>query len=167
QKYADKYGFDWLMLTALAFQESGLDNSKISHVGAVGVMQVMPSTASKPPVSIADYKKLESNIHAGTKYLRWIYDQYFKDDPKVNQLNKVLFTFASYNAGPARVAGLRRRAAKMGLDPNVWFHNVEVAAARVIGRETVQYVSNIYKYYIAYRQIIAQQQQREKALKLK
>lgn len=165
KKYADKYGFDWLMLTALAFQESGLDNSKVSPVGAVGVMQIMPSTASGPPVSIPNYKKMEANIHAGTKYLRWIYDQYFKDDPKVNQLNKVLFTFASYNAGPARVAGLRKRAAKMGLDPNLWFHNVEEAAARAIGRETVQYVSNIYKYYIAYRQIMAQQQQREKAMK--
>ena len=167
QKYADKYGFDWLMLTALAFQESGLDNSKVSHVGAVGVMQIMPTTASGPPVSIPDYKKLESNVHAGTKYLRWIYDQYFKNDQKVSQINKVLFTFAAYNAGPGRVIGLRKRAVKMGLDPNVWFHNVEEAAARVIGRETVQYVSNIYKYYVAYRQIMAQHQQREEALKRK
>lgn len=167
QKYAGQYGFDWLMLTALAFQESGLDNSKVSPVGAVGVMQIMPSTASGPPVSIPDYKKVESNIHAGTKYLRFLYDQYFKDDPKVDQINKVLFTFASYNAGPARVAGLRKRAVKMGLDPNLWFQNVEVAAARVIGRETVQYVSNIYKYYVAYRQIMAQHQKREKALQAK
>ncbi|MCF8041657.1 MAG: lytic transglycosylase F [Desulfarculaceae bacterium] len=167
QKYADQYGFDWLMLTALAFQESGLDNSKVSHVGAVGVMQLMPSTASGPPVSIPDYKKLESNVHAGTKYLRWIYDQYFKNDKKVSQLNKVLFTFAAYNAGPGRVIGLRKRAVKMGLNPNVWFHNVEEAAARVIGRETVHYVSNIYKYYIAYRQILAQHLQREEALKKK
>jgi len=167
QKYAKQYGFDWLMLTALAFQESGLDNSKVSHVGAVGVMQVMPSTASGPPVSIPNYKRLEPNVHAGTKYLRWIYDQYFKDDAKVSQINKVLFAFASYNAGPGRVIGLRKRAVKMGLDPNVWFHNVEEAAARVIGRETVQYVSNIYKYYIAYRQIMAQQKQREEAFKKK
>lgn len=167
QKYANQYGFDWLMLTALAFQESGLDNSKVSHVGAVGVMQIMPTTASGPPVSIPNYKKLEANIHAGTKYLRWIYDQYFKDDAKVNQLNKVLFAFAAYNAGPARVAGLRKRAVKMGLSPDIWFHNVEVAAARVIGRETVQYVSNIYKYYVAYRQIMAQHKQREEALKKK
>ena len=167
QKYAGEFGFDWLMLTALAFQESGLDNSKVSPVGAVGVMQIMPNTASGPPVLVNNYKKLEGNIHAGTKYLRWIYDQYFKDDPKVDHINKVLFTFASYNAGPARVISLRKRAAKMGLNPNVWFHNVEVAAARVIGRETVQYVSNIYKYYIAYRQIMAQRQQREEAMKKK
>jgi len=39
----------------------------------------------------------------------------------------------------------------MGLDPNVWFGNVEIAAARVVGNETVRYVRNIYKYYIAYK----------------
>jgi membrane-bound lytic murein transglycosylase MltF len=97
---------------------------------------------------------LESNIHAGVKYLRWIFDRYFKDEKDVDLLNKGLFTFASYNAGPAKVAGLRRQAPKMGVDPNQWFGNVEVVAAKVIGRETVQYVSNIYKYYIAYRLIV-------------
>ncbi|WP_338604693.1 lytic transglycosylase F [Desulfoferula mesophila] len=167
QKYASQYGFDWLMLTALAFQESGLDNEKVSHVGAVGVMQIMPKTAANPPVSIAQYKKLENNIHAGTKYLRWIFDRYFKDDPKMDQLNKVLFTFASYNAGPGKVANLRQRAAKMELDPNVWFHNVEVVAAKVIGRETVQYVGNIYKYYVAYLQADKQRQERFEAMKKK
>jgi membrane-bound lytic murein transglycosylase MltF len=164
RKYAAEYGFDWLMLTALAFQESGLDNDKVSHVGAVGVMQIMPKTVANPPVSIAQYKKLENNIHAGTKYLRWIYDKYYKDDPKITQVDKVLFTFASYHAGPGKVAALRLRAAKMELDPNVWFHNVEVVAAKVIGRETVQYVGNIYKYYLAYRQIGKQRQERFEAM---
>jgi membrane-bound lytic murein transglycosylase MltF len=167
QKYAAEYGFDWLMLTALAFQESGLDHSKVSQVGAVGVMQILPKTAAGPPVSVAQYKNLEGNIHAGTKYLRWIYDQYFKDDPQVDHLNKVLFTFASSNAGPAKVIKLRRQATKMGLNPNIWFRNVEVVAAKVIGRETVQYVGNIYKYYVAYLQVLKQRQQREEAAKKK
>jgi membrane-bound lytic murein transglycosylase MltF len=130
-------------------------------------MQILPSTAASPPIGIKQITILSHNIHAGVKYLRYIYDQYFKNDKNVDPLNKVLFTFASYNAGPARVEGLRRRAKKMGLDPNVWFRNVEMAAARVIGRETVQYVSNIYKYYIAYRQIMAQRAAREKAMKQK
>ncbi len=72
----------------------------------------------------------------------------------MSKKNNMLFTFASYNAGPARVARLRREAQQAGLDPNVWFRNVEIIAARRIGRETVQYVSNIYKYYTAYRLIV-------------
>jgi membrane-bound lytic murein transglycosylase MltF len=167
QKYAGQYGFDWLMITALAYQESRLNQKLRSPAGAIGVMQILPSTAASPPIGIKQITILSHNIHAGVKYLRYIYDQYFKNDKNVDPLNKVLFTFASYNAGPARVEGLRRRAKKMGLDPNVWFRNVEMAAARVIGRETVQYVSNIYKYYIAYRQIMAQRAAREKAMKQK
>ncbi len=107
------------------------------------------------PVNIPDIEELENNIHAGTKYLRFLRNRYF-DDPNVEPMQKVLLTFASYNAGPARVTGLRRRAGEMGLDPNRWFDNVEIVAAREIGRETVQYVSNIYKYYIAYTEIAAQ-----------
>ena len=90
-------------------------------------------------------------MHAGVKYLRHIYDTYFKDEKDIDALNKLLFTFASYNAGPAKVRSLRKQAVEMNLDPNRWFHNVEIVAARRIGRETVQYVSNIFKYYLAYR----------------
>ena len=162
KRYAGQYSFDWLMVTALAYQESGLDQSKVSHVGAVGVMQLMPSTAAGNPINIPDIKKLDRNIHAGVKYLRFIYDQYFKDTP-MDEVNKVLFTFASYNAGPARVAQLRAKAKAMGLDPNIWFRNVEVAAAQVIGRETVQYVSNIFKYYLAYKQLIAREAAKKEA----
>jgi membrane-bound lytic murein transglycosylase MltF len=149
------------MVAALAYQESRLDQSKRSPKGAVGVMQLLPSTAAGPPISIRNIEKLEKNIHAGVKYLRFIYDQYFKNGP-MNELNKVLLTFASYNAGPARVEGLRRRTKKMGLDPDIWFRNVEVAAARVIGRETVQYVSNIFKYYLTYKQVSANMAQKNR-----
>ena len=152
EKYAGQYDFDYLMVGAQAYQESGLDHSKRSPAGAIGVMQLLPSTAADPNVGIPDIEKLENNIHAGVKYLRFIVDRYFKDEP-MDDVNRMLFAFASYNAGPARVIGLRNSAAKMGLDPNIWFHNVEVAAAKKIGRETVQYVSNIYKYYIAYRMV--------------
>jgi membrane-bound lytic murein transglycosylase MltF len=163
KKYAGKYSFDWLMVAALGYQESGLDQSKRSPAGAVGVMQILPSTAAKPPISIPDIYKMDKNIHAGVKYLRFLYDQYYKNQP-MSQLDKMLFTFASYNAGPARVAGLRGRAPKMGLDPNKWFRNVEVAAAKAIGRETVQYVSNIFKYYLAYSRIMSKQLKKEKVI---
>ncbi len=82
--------------------------------------------------------------------LRNIADTYF-DDPKLDPLNRTLMVFASYNAGPTRIARLRRQAAMDGLDPNKWFGNVELAVARDVGQQTVQYVSNIYKYYVAYK----------------
>jgi len=151
EKYGAQYRFDHLMLAALAYQESKLDQSLKSRVGAVGVMQILPSTAKDKNVGIPDIKDLDPNIHAGTKYLRFMADSYFANEPELDDLNRTLFSFASYNAGPAKVASLRKEAAEMGLDPNVWFANVEVVAAKRIGRETVQYVSNIMKYYVAYK----------------
>jgi membrane-bound lytic murein transglycosylase MltF len=163
QRYGKKYDFPWLLVAAQAYQESQIDQSKRSSVGAVGVMQIKPSTAAGDPINIRGVdKSAEKNIEAGVKYLRFIADQYFKDAP-MDRLNKGLFTMASYNAGPARVAQLRKKAATMGLDPNRWFGHVEIVAARDIGRETVQYVSNIYKYYVTYQGIAAQREIRRKA----
>jgi membrane-bound lytic murein transglycosylase MltF len=162
KKYSDKYDFDWLMVAALAYQESRIDQSLRSPAGAVGVMQMLPATAKDPNVNIPNIDELEHNIHAGIKYLRFIRDRYFEKEP-INEANKMLFTFASYNAGPARVAKLRLEAEKKGLDPNVWFRNVEIVAAKRIGRETVQYVSNIYKYYTAYRLIMDKMQLKKEA----
>jgi membrane-bound lytic murein transglycosylase MltF len=160
KKYAGEYGFNYLMISAQAYQESGLDHSKRSPSGAVGVMQLLPTTAKDPNINIPDIEKLENNIHAGTKYLRFIIDRYYKDEP-MDEVNKMLFAFASYNAGPARINELRKKTSAMGLDPNVWFNNVEVAAAKSIGRETVQYVSNIYKYYISYQMILVQAEKKQ------
>ena len=162
RKYADEYDFDYLKIMALAYQESHLDQSKRSDAGAIGIMQILPSTARGPNVNIPDIKVLENNIHAGNKYLRFLYDRYFNDSG-IDPLNRILFTFASYNAGPGKMTRLRKEAAKMGLDPNVWFRNVEVVVAKRIGRETVQYVSNIYKYFVAYRLIVNQLRIKKKA----
>ncbi len=153
QKYSNQYGFDWLMIAALAYQESRIDQSKRSPAGAIGVMQLLPSTAADPNVNIPNIHELGNNIHAGVKYLRFMRDRYFENE-QMDDLNKMLFSFASYNAGPAKVSQLRRQAPRKGLDPNIWFRNVEIIAAKRIGRETVQYVSNIYKYYVAYRLIV-------------
>ncbi len=150
KKYGDRYDLDHLLMAAQGYQESGLDQSKRSHVGAIGVMQVMPATARDKAVNIPDIEKLESNIHAGVKYDRWVIDNFYPD-PAISRVNRGLFAFASYNAGPGRVARLRKEAAAQGLDPNKWFNNVELVAAKRIGRETVTYVSNIYKYYLAYQ----------------
>lgn len=149
QLYADRYAFDWLMVISQAYQESRLDHSARSDAGAVGIMQILPETAADRNVNVGDITDLENNIHAGNKYLRHIRDTYFESEP-MDELNKTLFSFAAYNAGPRRIARLRAQAEQMGLDANVWFDNVEVVASRRIGRETVDYVSNIYKYWVAF-----------------
>jgi membrane-bound lytic murein transglycosylase MltF len=113
-------------------------------------MQLLPSTAADKSVGIPDIKSADNNVHAGIKYMRWIRDTYFNDG-SVDDINKTLFSFASYNAGPNRIRGLRNKAAERGLDRNIWFRNVEIIASEDIGRETVDYVSNIYKYYAAYK----------------
>jgi membrane-bound lytic murein transglycosylase MltF len=150
EQYGGQYSLDWLLVAAQAYQESGLDHGRRSHVGAIGIMQVMPATARDPRIGIPNIQELDRNIEAGTKYLRFVIDQYYKDEP-MTQIDKALFALASYNAGPAKVAKLRAEARKIGLDPNVWFENVEIIAARRVGAETVTYVRNIYKYYLAYR----------------
>ena len=159
KKYAGQYGFDHLMIAAQGYQESRLDQSVRSSAGAIGIMQLLASTAADANVGIADIENAEPNIHAGVKYLDFLRKRYF-DDPDLDAFNRALFSFAAYNAGPARVRGLRRKAEEAGLDPNKWFNNVELIAAREIGRETVQYVSNIYKYYVAYRLIMDQKAKR-------
>ena len=160
KKYGAQYKVDYLLMAAQGYQESTLDHNAKSPVGAIGVMQVMPPTGKE--LNVGDITELEPNIHAGVKYMRFMVDQYYKDEP-MDDLNKALMTFASYNAGPGRVRQLRRETEKRGLDPNVWFGNVERIASERIGRETVTYVSNIYKYYIAYRLSTAQQERRAAA----
>jgi len=162
QKYGQEYDFEWLMLVAQGYQESGLDQSIKSPAGALGIMQMLPSTAKDRNVAIPDITQPESNIHAGVKYLRFLVDQYF-DEPGISPTDRLLFAFAGYNAGPNRITRLRTEAAAEGLDPNKWFNNVERIAAKDIGRETVQYVGNIYKYYIAYKLVIQREEERAAA----
>lgn len=157
--YGEQYGVDYLMVAAQGYQESRLDQSARSRAGAVGIMQLLPSTAQDPNVNIPDITSAEPNIHAGVKYLDFIRQRYFSD-PEIDRFNQTMFAFAAYNAGPARIRKLRNKAAQQGYNPNLWFDNVEVIAAKEIGHETVQYVANILKYYIAYRLSTQQQVQR-------
>jgi len=158
--YGTRYDIDWLMLASFAFQESRFDNSVRSPVGAIGVMQVMPATAADRAVGVANIEELENNIHAGTKYLSVLREHYFSDE-EIDPTEQMLFTMAGYNAGPNRINRLRRVAGARGLDPNVWFNNVELVVAAQVGREPVSYVGNIYRYYIAYKRAITLQESRE------
>ena len=150
RRYGQTYSFDYLMLMAQGYQESQLDQTKRSPRGAVGIMQLLPATARDKSVGVTGIDKdAERNVEAGSKYLRHLIDTYL-GDPSVNERDRQLMAFAAYNAGPGNLGKFRDRARQMGLDPNVWFGNVENSAADIVGRETVQYVSNIYKYYVAY-----------------
>lgn len=163
KQYGEEYDFDALMIAAQGYQESKLDQSARSHRGAVGIMQLLPSTAADPSVGITGIEDdPDHNIHAGTKYMRLLVDKYL-DDPAIDDKNRTLMAFAAYNAGPGNLRKFRKVAQESGLDPNVWFGNVEHAAAEIVGRETVQYVANIYKYYVAYRLAIERRTERDKA----
>ncbi len=163
KKYGKKYHFAWYMIAAQAYQESGLNQNKKSPSGAVGVMQILPTTAKDKNIGIHNVYNLENNIHAGVKYLFHLRETYF-NDKRISPLDQVFFSWAAYNAGPNRINSLRRIAKKRGLNPNRWFHNVEQIASEKIGRETVEYVSNITKYYVAYK-LYFQKQERTKELK--
>ena len=116
-------------------------------------MQIKPSTAEDKTINIPHVDSdMEKNINAGVKYMNYISDRYFKDS-NMSRTDRALFAFAAYNAGPARVAQLRQQAHAEGLNPDVWFGNVELIAAKKIGSEPVTYVSNIYKYYLAYKMV--------------
>jgi membrane-bound lytic murein transglycosylase MltF len=149
EKYSLKYDFDWRLILSMAFQESGLNNNKKSGRGAVGIMQIKPTTANDPKVGIKNVKKVENNIHAAVKYLDFIRNRYFSDE-SIRPRDRVRFALAAYNAGPAKIEKARKMAKSMNLDPDRWFRNVELAALRIVGQETVKYVSNINKYYVIY-----------------
>ena len=160
EKYGAKYGFDPLMLAAQGYQESQLNQQAKSHVGAIGVMQIMPATGAQ--LNVGDIRITEPNIHGGAKYMDQLMTKYFPD-AKFSEGNRPLFAFASYNCGPGNVSKMRKEAARRGLDPDRWFNNVEIVVAEKIGTETTTYVRNIYKYYVAYKLTLEAEAAAEKA----
>ena len=150
RKHGPAHNIDATLVAAQGYQESGLDQSRRNPSGAVGIMQIKPSTAGDKAIGIAGVAaSADANIEAGAKYLRYMATQYVRE-PEVSDRDRILMALAAYNAGPGSLKKFRDYAAKHGLDPNVWFGNVEVGAAAVKGFETVQYVGNIYKYHVAY-----------------
>ncbi|WP_153448618.1 MltF family protein [Vibrio algicola] len=161
KQYSEQYQFDWLMVSAQSFQESRFNNNLVSHAGAVGLMQLLPTTANEPYINIQNIEKPGNNVHAGVKYMRFIQDRYYNDD-NITVENQIYLSLASYNAGPAKIRKMRRLALKHGYDPNIWFNHVEVMARKYISREPVDYVANISRYYVIYKQLEKIQQFREK-----
>ncbi len=154
--YGEQYGIDPYMLAAQAYQESSFDQTLRMKSGAVGIMQMMEKTAHDELGMDDIVSRAEDNIHACAKYLRYIVDKYLAD-PQITEREKVLMTLAAYNAGPTNLNHFRDKARQQGFNPNVWFGNVEHGAAAVVGQETVQYVGNIYKYYVVYSTLLSKQ----------
>lgn len=150
EQYARQYQLDWLMLAALAYKESGLDPAARSPGGAIGLMQLRPVAGAEVGIRGARLASLEGNVEAACRYLRFLLDTYFQD-PKIDVLNRHLLALAAYNAGPNRLQSLREKAADQGLDPDIWFGNVEQLVAKEVGQGPINYVGTIYKYYVAYR----------------
>ena len=148
------------MLAAQGYQESQLNQNAKSHVGAIGIMQVMPATGKE--LKVGDIRIAEANVHAGAKYMDQLMTKYL-GDASFDDTNRTLFAFACYNAGPGRIRSVRKEAAARGHDPDQWFNNVELVAAEKIGAETTTYVRNIYKYYVAYRLMVDAEDARQKA----
>ncbi len=157
--FAERYGFDWRLITAQMFQESRFDPKAKSFAGAQGLLQVMPRTAKS--MGFDKLKKPEEGIHAGVKYLDWVRNR-FEDTLPFG--DRMWFTLAAYNAGHGHVQDARRLARQKGWDGDRWFDNTEKAMlllskkkyagkARygyVRGIEPVSYVRNIRQRYRAY-----------------
>ena len=162
REHGETYGIEPALLAAQGFQESRLDQNVRSQAGAIGIMQLLPSTANDKNVDIPNIHEIEPNIEAGAKYMAFLKERYF-GGPELDSFNGALLALAAYNAGPAKIRRLRKVASERGYDPNRWFDHVEVIAAEQIGRETVQYVSNIFKYYLSYKLVDQQSERRERA----
>jgi membrane-bound lytic murein transglycosylase MltF len=148
QKYGEMYEIDWLLVAAQSFQESRFDPNARSRTGALGLMQLLPSTAKD--MGFADINNPEDNVHAGVKYLRWVADRYFSDGG-ISSDDRVRFALAAYNAGPANIRRSRTTATQLGYDANRWFNHTELGTMQRVGIEPVHYVRNINKYYLSFR----------------
>lgn len=156
KRYADRYGFDWRLIVAQIYEESRFKPGAVSAAGARGLMQVLPKTARAMGFRRLDHP--EHGIHAGVKYLDRQRDR-FEDTLAI--ADRTWFALAAYHAGYERVQSARRRAARMGLDPNRWFGNVEKAMVEMSrkrsgrsayrgGAVTASYVREVRARYESY-----------------
>lgn len=162
--YARGLGWDWKLLAAQSYQESGFDTNATSWAGARGLMQLMPTTAGQVGIKMSDIYQPEANISGGAKYLKLLNNQ-FKDIK--NPTERIHFVLAAYNCGTLHVKDAQALAKKYGKNPQIWKGNVDeyilhlqeskynhdpiVKYGYCRGSETYDYVNsimNIYKQYI-------------------
>ncbi|MFT7486047.1 MAG: membrane-bound lytic murein transglycosylase MltF [Candidatus Paceibacteria bacterium] len=147
KELALEYEFDWLRIAAQCYQESGLDPNAVSSAGAVGLMQLLPSTGED--MECGDLRDPKENLRAGVRYLDWLRTNFFAD-PELAEDERMDFILAAYNAGPGNVRKWRKMAPGRGLDPMRWRNNVEILAFEGVGVQPIRYVNNIEKFFVAY-----------------
>jgi membrane-bound lytic murein transglycosylase MltF len=153
KKYGNKFGFDWRLLAAQCLQESRFNQEIENKWGAIGLFQIKQTTANEPYVAVGPIRGTENfdnNIHAGVKYLSWLKKSFFDSLAGAAEEEKLRLMLAAYNAGPGRVKEAIEKATEMGLNPGVWFRNVELAMLEIGAPEPVIYVSEINKHYVGY-----------------
>jgi membrane-bound lytic murein transglycosylase MltF len=153
KRYAKEYGFDWRLMAALCLQESRFNQEIENKWGAIGLFQIKQSTANEPYIAVGPIRgneNFDNNIHAGVKYLSWLKRTFFDSQKDLSEEEKLRMTLAAYNAGPKKVKDAIEKAKEIGLKPNVWFRNVELAMLDLGEPEPVIYVSEINKHYVSY-----------------
>ncbi len=163
EKYGKKYTFPSLLLAALAYQESQFDLSWPGENGQVGLMGINLSTVLDEglEIDLQQIRKPEYNIQTAGRYLRFLADRYFSS-PRLSELNRNLMAIAAYASGPEQVIAARKRAALAGYNPDIWLNHVETTMLPKNGKDTAQYVRNIYKYFKAYEYFTARTENEEK-----
>ena len=124
KQYAQEMGWDWRLLAAIAYSESGFDPNATSWMGARGIMQVMPKTARSFGVKEEDLSNPAVSIRVASKILKEL-DGIMRS--KTGPGDRIKFVLAAYNAGSGHVTDAIALARKYELDPRVWSENVEQA----------------------------------------
>ena len=164
KQYAIQCGWDWRLLAAQAYQESSFDPNAVSYMGAMGLMQLMPSTARHLGVSDSEVFIPQSNVRGATKLISQLNSHY---SSIANADERINFILAAYNAGPGHIDDARKLARKYGKDANVWHGSVDAIVLRMSesqyynqpevshgyfrGSETYNYVQNIRALWDDYR----------------
>lgn len=163
RRYSSTAGWDWRLLAAQCYQESGFDPEAVSSMGAQGLMQLMPATADAMGVPAEQRFNPEQNISAAARYIRKI-NQSFADIKDADE--RIRFTLAAYNGGVGHVQDAQMLARKAGRDYNHWqevapyilllaqpqyYRDPDVHHGYMRGSETEAYVRLVMERWEQYR----------------
>lgn len=125
KQHAKELGWDWRLLSSVAYAESRYDSTQVSWAGARGIMQLMPATARAFGLTAENMTHNEANIKAAVKVFQSL-NRTFSSRVKDPQ-ERTKFLLAAYNSGPAHIIDAISIAKKIGKRPDVWDGNVAEA----------------------------------------